>query len=225
MVKVSRVNISARREGSSTGRGWRKTALMMVKMAVLAPMPSARESTTTKVKPGLFLSMRKPPRRSCRKIPAITLPPTQRLGRSPGIFVSGVLSRWGSRRDGNSNRIQERSLGPSAVADPGQTPLVGCLVNNNWPPSPPFSQVLILKVDKVLCFDALLEVLILKVVRSIFGGTFSRVDSNGVAELRQMTDGKARKREQGEEGASWRWYRRKVTTHDTMNYSICQVLL
>jgi len=36
--------------------------------------------------------------------------------------------------------------------------------------------------DKVLCFDALLEVLILKVVRSIFGGTFSRVDSNGVAE-------------------------------------------
>ncbi len=40
----------------------------------------------------------------------------------------------------------------------------GCLVNHNTPPSPLFSQVLILKVVKVLCFDTLLQVLILKVV-------------------------------------------------------------
>jgi hypothetical protein len=33
-----------------------------------------------------------------------------------------------------------------------------------YPPSPPFSQVFILKVVKALCFDTLLQVLILKVV-------------------------------------------------------------
>jgi hypothetical protein len=36
------------------------------------------------------------------------------------------------------------------------------VVNNNWVPLPCFSKVLILKVDKVLCFDTLLQVLILK---------------------------------------------------------------
>jgi hypothetical protein len=33
-----------------------------------------------------------------------------------------------------------------------------------WPPLPPFSQVFILKEVKVLCFDTLSQVLILKVV-------------------------------------------------------------
>src|SRR6266478_1824968 len=51
----------------------------------------------------------------------------------------------------------------------------GCLVNHNTPPSPLFSQVLILKVVKVLCFDTLLQVLILKVVAvSVFLQPFAK---------------------------------------------------
>ena len=46
-------------------------ALMMVKMAVLAPMPRASERIATKVKPGLFFNMRRPPRRSWLRVPAI----------------------------------------------------------------------------------------------------------------------------------------------------------
>jgi hypothetical protein len=37
------------------------------------------------------------------------------------------------------------------------------VVNHNTPPPPGFSQVFILKVVKVICFDTLLQVLILKV--------------------------------------------------------------
>jgi len=52
------------------------------------------------------------------------------------------------------------------------------LVNNNWTPSPPavFHQVFILKAVKVLCFDTLLEVLILKIVTAINFAYFPSVD-------------------------------------------------
>ncbi len=50
-----------------------------------------------------------------------------------------------------------------AVGD--RQPFIGCVVNHNTPPSPLFSQVLILKEVKVLCFDTL----------------FTSVDSKGVS--------------------------------------------
>jgi hypothetical protein len=50
----------------------------------------------------------------------------------------------------------------------------------NEDPLPPFSKVFILKIDKVLCFDALLEVFILKVVSAVFVSAFAGVDSKEV---------------------------------------------
>jgi len=44
------------------------TAFTTLKMAVLAPMPSASAKTATVVKAGAFLSRRKVYRRSCRKV-------------------------------------------------------------------------------------------------------------------------------------------------------------
>src|SRR5271168_4915847 len=65
-VAWSTVNSSKTRDGSSTGSGFRNTASVRVKMAVLAPMPSASDSTATNVNPGLRASVRKPYFRSCR---------------------------------------------------------------------------------------------------------------------------------------------------------------
>jgi hypothetical protein len=47
------------RAGSATGRGCRTSAFTTLKMAVLAPMPSARVATATAVKAGDFLSIRR----------------------------------------------------------------------------------------------------------------------------------------------------------------------
>jgi hypothetical protein len=57
-VLLSRVNISTTCAGSSIASGCRKTALITVKIAVLAPIPSASESTATVVNPGFFTSTR-----------------------------------------------------------------------------------------------------------------------------------------------------------------------
>ncbi len=46
--------------GSWTGSDLSITASSKLKMAVLAPMPSASESTAIRVNPGLFNSMRNP---------------------------------------------------------------------------------------------------------------------------------------------------------------------
>jgi len=46
------------REESLYGSGRSTTALTMLKMAVFAPMPSARVSVATAVNPGFFLNMR-----------------------------------------------------------------------------------------------------------------------------------------------------------------------
>ncbi len=42
------------RSGSGYGNGFSSTAFTMEKIAVLAPMPSARAATAASVKPGLF---------------------------------------------------------------------------------------------------------------------------------------------------------------------------
>ena len=52
------------RSGSAKGNGRRRTALMTVKMAVFAPMPSARQITAAAVKPGTRRSRRSAKRRS-----------------------------------------------------------------------------------------------------------------------------------------------------------------
>ncbi len=53
--------------GSATGRGRSRNESTTLKMAVLAPMPSASVRTATAVKPGLRLICRTPYRTSCRK--------------------------------------------------------------------------------------------------------------------------------------------------------------
>src|SRR5580704_6593370 len=50
------------------GKGRSNNALVTEKMAVLAPMASARVKTATRVKPGLRRSMRRPKRRSRRSV-------------------------------------------------------------------------------------------------------------------------------------------------------------
>src|SRR3954464_9119956 len=51
--------------GSWTGRGRSSTALTRLKIAVLAPMPSASDNTATSVNPGLLASIRRPYLMSC----------------------------------------------------------------------------------------------------------------------------------------------------------------
>jgi hypothetical protein len=49
-----------RRPESGSGSGWSRTALTTLKIAVLAPMPSASVSIATSVNAGAFSSMRAP---------------------------------------------------------------------------------------------------------------------------------------------------------------------
>src|ERR1700685_1831623 len=66
-VRWSVVNSSTTRPGSSTGSGRRNTALVSVKMAVLAPIPRPSDSRATAVNPGLRASVRAPYFRSCQR--------------------------------------------------------------------------------------------------------------------------------------------------------------
>jgi hypothetical protein len=52
------------RSGALYGNGLSNTAFTTLKMAVFAPIPSARVKTATVVKPGLFTSIRNPKRAS-----------------------------------------------------------------------------------------------------------------------------------------------------------------
>src|SRR5215469_11812830 len=49
------------------GRGLKRTAFTTLKMAVLAPIPSASVNTATKAKPGLLRNCRNAKRRSCAR--------------------------------------------------------------------------------------------------------------------------------------------------------------
>ena len=60
--------IFTRRSGWEKGSPRNKTALTMLKIAVFAPTPKARESTATIVKPGFFQSTRSPNRMSCNNV-------------------------------------------------------------------------------------------------------------------------------------------------------------
>ena len=56
------------RSGSAKGSGRNITALTTLKIAVLAPTPSASVTAATRVKPGLFRSARPAYRRSCKRV-------------------------------------------------------------------------------------------------------------------------------------------------------------
>ena len=60
IVLLSTVSSCTRLEMSVTGSGCRSTAFTTLKMVVLAPMPSARETTQMMVKLGLLYSERRP---------------------------------------------------------------------------------------------------------------------------------------------------------------------
>src|SRR2546430_1764135 len=70
-----------RRSGWEKGRERNNTAFTMLKIAVFAPTPNARESTATIAKPGLFRSTRSAYRMSCNNIktPRVPSPGSQRL--------------------------------------------------------------------------------------------------------------------------------------------------
>src|SRR3989442_11244563 len=55
------------------GKDARRTALIQVKIVVLAPIPKANVVTTTKVKAGLLNSVRRLYRKSCQKVSMICL--------------------------------------------------------------------------------------------------------------------------------------------------------
>src|SRR5262245_15431321 len=78
---ASVVKNDTRRPGSSTGSGFNNVALMTLKTAVLAPMPSARESAATRVKAGLLNKILNPKRMSCHRV-SIRISP---------LFVNNLL--------------------------------------------------------------------------------------------------------------------------------------
>src|SRR6266849_1746384 len=67
-VLLSMVSTSTTREMSLTGKGLRRMAFTTVKMVVLAPIPSASDSTATVLNPGFFVSMRPAYRMSCHRV-------------------------------------------------------------------------------------------------------------------------------------------------------------
>src|SRR5260370_24286922 len=68
---------------SMPGKGARSTALIQVKMVALAPIPSAKVTTTVRVKPGRFSSVRRLYRKSCQKV-SISRGLRSRRRRAPG---------------------------------------------------------------------------------------------------------------------------------------------
>jgi hypothetical protein len=56
--------IRTRRPGSGYGSGWRRTLSTTEKIAVFAPIPSARTTIAAALNPRLFVRFRNPRRRS-----------------------------------------------------------------------------------------------------------------------------------------------------------------
>src|SRR2546426_9327279 len=67
MADASSQTITSR-SGSMNGSGLSNTAFTTLKIAVFAPMPSASETTAMNEKPGFFVSVRNPYRRSCQSV-------------------------------------------------------------------------------------------------------------------------------------------------------------
>src|SRR5206468_6527204 len=93
--------IFTRRSGSENGSERNNTASTMLKIAVFAPTPKARESTATIVKPGLFRSTRSAYRVSCNNVvietPRVASPGCQRLFLLRPRRYNTVRARIGDR--------------------------------------------------------------------------------------------------------------------------------
>jgi len=86
--------------GMGYGSNRIRTALTRLKTEVLAPMPRARESTTTAVKPGDLRSMRRAKRKSCQHVSTKDSQPAERTT----SFVTRDLPR--SRRTARSASLR-----------------------------------------------------------------------------------------------------------------------
>src|ERR1051325_1994408 len=78
---------------SATGSGRRRTTLIRLKIAVFAPIPSARDNTAAVVKPGLLRSIRAAYRISRIKDPGGCAPQHSALV-IPAVIVGGRLVRY-----------------------------------------------------------------------------------------------------------------------------------
>src|ERR1700683_4780521 len=85
---------------SGNGRGANRTRSITEKIAVFAPMPSARARTATLVKPGLLIRTRKEWRRSASRVSIITYTetraswfPRKSLGSVPMVFEAALFNQ------------------------------------------------------------------------------------------------------------------------------------
>src|SRR5690242_4065179 len=79
-------------------------ALTTLKMVVLAPMPRARQSTATSVKPGLLTRMRTAKRKSCAKVS---------MGRrSPPTEITREEQRRFQEKEGKGHKGPQGLQGP-----------------------------------------------------------------------------------------------------------------
>ncbi len=76
---VQRVNSCTIRSGWEYGNGVISTALTTLKMAEVAPIPSASVMSDAAAKPGLLINPRMAPETSCRRLSNIRTP-------LPGVF-------------------------------------------------------------------------------------------------------------------------------------------
>src|SRR5215510_11797668 len=95
------VKSCSRRPGSAYGRGPSRTALTMLNIAVLAPMPSASAMTATAVSAGAFKSVRTPNRKSCSRIDMVSLKTRLRDSR-----VSGSVRPKPRRRGSDVRHVE-----------------------------------------------------------------------------------------------------------------------
>src|SRR3989442_11352396 len=79
--------------GSGKGSGRSSTPYTTVKIAVLAPMPSARVNTATDVNPGLFASIRAAYRRSCQMVLIPYLPALRSYARFLRLFHDATVKQ------------------------------------------------------------------------------------------------------------------------------------
>src|SRR5580700_6202374 len=89
--------MDTRRSASLTGRGRKRKTLARLKIAVLAPIPSASVRMAMKVKPGLLRSMRRLKRISCQRDCMVTPRAIESgIASGPGDETLGIETKLGS---------------------------------------------------------------------------------------------------------------------------------
>src|SRR5258708_31556630 len=104
-----------RRSGSGNGKGRSRTAFTTVKIAVLAPMPSASERTATAVKTGDRAKVRRAKRRSATKFRMyFILSRGEKVTWKSGGDNAQFLKRWGELLRGTCGTF-ESSAKPAGL--------------------------------------------------------------------------------------------------------------